>query len=68
VLHITVTLCVVDPVIDPEADLSELATCVAVHALAMQDKVLNAPAVEHVAVPVDEPETEYPVLHVTMTA
>ncbi len=67
-LHITVTLCVVLPVIDPKADLSELATCVAVHALAVQDKVLKVPAVEHVAVPVEEPEIEYPVLHVTMTA
>jgi len=62
----------VTPVIEPVEALFELATCVAVHELAAQVNVLNAPAVEHVAVPVaesgDVPEMEYPVLHVTVTA
>jgi len=71
-LHVTKTLSPVTPVIEPEEALFELATCEAVHELAAQTTVLNAPAVEHVAVPVaergDEPEMEYPALHVTVTA
>jgi len=71
-LQVTKTLSLVTPVIEPVEALFELATCEAMHELAAQINVLKAPVVEHVAVPVaergEEPEMEYPVLHVTVTA
>ena len=63
-LHVTVTVCVVVPVMDPLAALLELATLpAAVQVLAEHVKVLNLPLVPQVAVP----PPVYPVLHVTVT-
>ena len=61
VSHVTLTICVVVPVILPAVALLEYATCVAVQALAVHINVLNLPFVPHVAVP----PPAYPVLHDT---
>ena len=51
-LHVTVTVCVVVPVMDPLAALLELATLpAAVQVLAEHVRVLNLPSVSQVAVP-----------------
>ena len=63
-LHVTVTVCVVVPVMDPLAALLELATLpAAVQVLAEHVRVLNLPLVPHVAVP----PPVYPVSHFTVT-
>ena len=62
-LHVTVTVEVVVPVMDPADNLSELGTSVAVQGSAAQDTTVNVPAVEHVATP----PGPYPVWHAIVT-
>ena len=61
--QVTVTVCPVVPAILLLADLSELATLVEEHVLALQVKALKVPPVLHVAVP----PPVYPVLQMTVT-